>query len=292
MGSIAEALLRSARSRGVEVLLDAPVARIGSRAGRATGVELADGRRFSSTVVVSTADPKRTFLELIEPDAVPSEFAEAVRRIKIQGTAMKVNCALAELPDWRAAPGVPGPPHQGSTYLCPSIEYAEAAAADARQGRPSRDPWVELVTQSVRDPTVAPPGRHTASIYAQFSPYRLKSGTWDDLRDAYADRIVETVAEYAPNLPRAILARQVLTPLDLERRFGLTEGHQSHGDMGPDQFFSFRPVPGWADYRTPVAGLYFCGAGAHPGGGVTGAPGYNGARAVLEDWSALRASAV
>jgi len=148
---------------------------------------------------------------------------------------------------------------------------------------------MEAVTQSVLDPSVAPPGKHTLSLYVQYSPYRLAHGTWDDLKEAYADRVLEVLAGYAPNVPRAVLAREVLTPLDLERRFGLTEGHQSHGEMGPDQSFSFRPVPGWSGYRMPVKGLYLAGAGAHPGGGVMGAPGYNGAHAVLDDWPTLRA---
>jgi phytoene dehydrogenase-like protein len=147
---------------------------------------------------------------------------------------------------------------------------------------------MEVVTQSVLDPSVAPPGKHTLSVYVQYTPYHLASGTWDDIRESYADRVIDTLAEYAPNVRRAILARQVLTPLDLERRFGLTEAHQAHGEMGPDQSFSFRPVPGWSNYRMPVKGLYLCGAGTHPGGGVMGAPGYNGAQAVLQDWPTLK----
>lgn len=287
MGSIPESLASALRSRGGAILLSAPVEKVLVRGGRATGVRLEDGRVFEARAVLSSADPKRTFLQLLEPDGIPAEFLEAIRRIKIHGAAMKVNCALSELPNWTARPGGPGPQHHGSTYLCPSIEYAEAAFADAKRGGPSQRPWMELVTQSVLDPTVAPPGRHTLSIYVQYTPYRLASANWDDLKEPYADRVIETIAEYAPNVPRAILARQVLSPLDLERRFALTEGHQSHGEMGPDQFFSFRPVPGWSRYRMPIAGLYLCGAGAHPGGGVMGAPGYNGAQAALEDWSAL-----
>ncbi len=289
MGGIPEALARAARSRGVEILLSSPVERIRVDDGRVAGVQVAGGRFLESRAVLSTADPKRTFLGLLEPDTLPPEFLRAVRNIKIHGAAMKVNLALSELPDWKALPGGPGPQHHGSTYLCPSVDYAEAAFADAKRGVPSRNPWMEIVTQSVLDPSVAPPGKHTMSVYVQYTPYRLASGSWDDLRESYADRVLETVAEYAPNVPRSVIARQVLTPLDLERRFGLTEAHQSHGEMGPDQSFSFRPVPGWSRYRMPLQGLYLCGAGSHPGGGVMGAPGYNGAHAVLEDWSSLRA---
>jgi len=288
MGGIPDALAKAARARGVDVLLNAPVERILTKQGRATGVRIEDGRVLEARAVLSAADPKRTFLSMVDPDVLPSEFVRAVRRIKIHGAAMKVNCALSELPDWSALPGGPGPQHRGSTYLCPSMEYAEAAFADAKHGIPSRDPWMEIVTQSVLDPSVAPPGKHTLSVYVQYTPYRLASGSWEDIKESYADRVIETLAEYAPNVPDAILARQVLTPLDLERRFGLTEAHQSHGEMGPDQFFSFRPVPGWSNYRMPIRGLYLCGAGTHPGGGVMGAPGYNGAHAVLEDWTSLK----
>ncbi len=290
MGALPDVLATAARSRGAEILLSTPAERILVRKGRVTGVRLGDGKEIAATAVVSTADPKRTFLRLMEAGDLPADFLAAVRRIKMHGAAMKVNCAISELPRYPAAPETPGPHHRGSTYIGPSIEYVEEAFADAKRGRPSEHPWLEVVTQSVLDPSVAPRGKHTLSIYVQYSPYHLALGSWDDIRESYGDRVVETLAEYAPNVPVAILARQVLTPLDLERRFGLTEAHQSHGEMGPDQFFSFRPVPGWANYRMPVKGLYLCGAGTHPGGGVSGAPGYNGAHAVLEDWSSLKAA--
>ena len=288
MGALPDALAAAARARGVEILLRSPVERIQVRGGRAVGVRLEGGRTIDAKAVVSTADPKRTFLQMLEPDQLPAEFRRSVGAIKMHGAAMKVNCALSELPHWNAAEGTPGPQHRGSTYIGPSIGYVEDAFLDAKYGRPSEHPWLEVVTQSVLDPSVAPPGKHTLSIYVQYSPYHLASGSWDDLKEPYGDRVVETLAEYAPNVPKAILARDVVTPLDLERRFGLTEAHQSHGEMGPDQFFSFRPVPGWSNYRTPVPGLYLCGAGTHPGGGVSGAPGYNGAHAVLEDWASLK----
>lgn len=288
MGGIPDALAKAARSRGVRILLNSPVERILKNDGHAMGVRIAGGQILEAKAVLSTADPKRTFLNLMDPDALPKEFVRAIRNIKMHGAAMKVNLALSELPNWEALPEGPGPQHHGSTYLCPSIEYAEEAFADAKRGTPSRNPWMEIVTQSALDPSVAPPGKHTMSVYVQYTPYRLASGNWDDLKEGYADRVLETIAEYAPNVPRAVLARQVLTPLDLERRFGLTEAHQSHGEMGPDQSFSFRPVPGWSNYRMPLKGLYLCGAGAHPGGGVMGAPGYNGAHAVLEDWPQLK----
>jgi phytoene dehydrogenase-like protein len=288
MGALPEALAAAARSRGVEILLGSPVERIFVTSGRASGVRFSGGRTIEAKAIVSTADPKRTFLQLMEPDSLPPEFLHAVQHIRMHGAAMKVNCALSALPRWSARPQTPGPHHAGSTYIGPSIDYVEDAFQDAKYGLPSEHPWLEVVTQSALDPSVAPPGKHTLSIYVQYSPYHLASGSWDERKEAYGDRVIETLAEYAPNVPEAILARDVITPLDLERRFGLTEAHQSHGEMGPDQFFSFRPVPGWANYRMPVKGLYLCGAGAHPGGGVSGAPGYNGAHAVLEDWPGLK----
>ena len=283
MGSITSALERAAGAQGVVIQLGASVDEITCHDGRVTGVRLADGALLAAPVVVSTADPKATFLRLVPPDSLPSEFRLAVSRIKIEGTAMKVNCALRELPRWSSDAGVQSLAGKGSTYLAPSLEFIERACREARGGRPSKEPWVESVTQSAVDPTVAPPGKHTLSVYVQYTPYHLSHGSWDDIREEYADQVVDTIAQYAPNLPKIIERRQVITPLDLERRFGLTDGHQSHGDMGPDQALSFRPVPGWASYRTPIHGLYICGAGTHPGGGVSGAPGYNGAHAVLED---------
>src|SRR6266571_4085489 len=191
----------------------------------AVGVRLEGGRTIDAKVVVSTADPKRTFLQMLDPDQLPAEFRRSVGAIKMHGAAMKVNCALSELPCWNAADGTPGPQHRGSTYIGPSIGYVEDAFLDAKYGQPSEHPWLEVVTQSVLDPSVAPRGKHTLSIYVQYSPYHLASGSWDELKEPYGDRVVETLAEYAPNVPKAILARDVVTPLDLERRFGLTEAH-------------------------------------------------------------------
>ncbi len=288
MGAISEAIVRSARASGVEVQLNVPVQRIVVRQGRAAAVRTEEGQVIEAKVVLSSADPKNTFLRMMDPGDLPEEFLSKVRRIKMHGNAMKVNCALSELPNWTARPGGLGPQHQGSTYINPSLEYVEQAFMDCKLGRPSTKPWMEVVTQSVLDLSVAPPGKHTLSIYVQYAPYHLKEASWDEIGEGYADQVIATLAEYAPNLPRAILKRQVLTPLDLERRFGLTEAHQSHGEMGPDQSFSFRPVTGWSNYRMPVRGLYLCGAGTHPGGGVTGAPGHNAAQVVLEDWPQLK----
>ena len=193
--------------------------------GRATGVRLRDGRVLESPAVLSTADPKRTFLELAEPGYLPEEFLRAVRNIKIHGAAMKVNLALSELPNWAALPGGPGPQHHGSTYLCPSIEYAEAAFADARRGVPSRNPWLEVVTQSVLDPSVAPPGKHTMSVYVQYTPYRLAEGRWEDRREPLGEHVLDLLQVHVPNLRSVLVGKEVLTPADLESKFGLTGGH-------------------------------------------------------------------
>src|SRR3989475_5329376 len=289
MGALPDALAAAARARGVEILLRSPVERIRVHEGLAVGVRLEGGRTIDAKAVVSTADPKRTFLQMVEPDDVPVEFRRAVGAIKMHGAAMKVNCALSQLPRWSAADQTPGPQHRGSTYIGPSIDYVEAAFLDAKYGRPSEHPWLEVVTQSVLDPSVAPPGKHTLSIYVQYSPYHLAAGSWAELREPYGGRVITTLSDYAPTLPKAAPARNAITPLAPERPFPLTGAHPSHAEMGPDQFFSFRPVPGWSNYRTPVQGLYLCGAGTHPGGGGSGAPGYNGAHALLADWPKLKA---
>ena len=234
--------------------------------------------------MASNADARVTFARLLDPKTLPADFAAAVDRISYDSASLKINVALAELPDFRACPGTkPGPQHRGTIHICPDLDYIERAYDDAKYGRPSAQPVLECTIPSVVDSTVAPPGRHLMSIFVQYAPYTLREGTWDDLREPFADRCFDLLAEYAPNFRRAVLARQVLTPLDLERTFNLTGGNIFQGAMTPGQLFSFRPVPGYAGYRTPVEGLYLCGAAAHPGGGVMGAPGLNAARQILRD---------
>jgi len=287
MSRIPEAIAAAARHYGAEIRVNAPVKQILTNDSQAVGVELASGERLESKVVISNADPKRTFLSLVDADALEPQFLDRVRKIKAEGSAMKVNLCLSELPDYTAYPGKgPGPTHTGSTDICHSVEYLERAWDDAKYGRPSEHPWFEAVSQSAVDPSVAPPGKHTLSLFVMYAPYHLRSGTWDDVREEVGDRVVDTLAEYAPNIKRAILHRQVITPLDLERTYHLTEGNIFHAEILPDQIFSFRPMPGWANYRTPVEGLYLCGAGTHPGGGILGACGYNAAHTVLDDLGA------
>ncbi len=285
MGAISEALAAAARRHGAEIRTGAEVAQLLVRGGRARGVVLAGGEEITARVVISNADPKRTFLRLVPPQYIDAEFRREVAAIRMAGVSMKVNLALDGLPDFPAAPGTrPGPQHRGTIHIGPSMEYIDRAWEDARAGRPSREPFLEVTIPTTYDSTLAPPGRHIMSIFVQYAPFDLADGSWDQLKEAYADRVIETLAAYAPNLPGLVRHRQVLSPLDLEREFGLTGGDIFHGEMTPDRLFFLRPVLGWAQYRTPIAGLYLCGSGTHPGGGVMGAPGYNAAREILSDW--------
>jgi len=282
MGAVSEAIAASARSRGAEIRVDAPVARIAVRSGRATGVVLESGEEIESAAVLSNVDPKATFLRLVEERALESEFVAAIRHFRIEGTSCKINLALNGLPEFAAYPGAPGPHHRATMHICPDIDYVERAWDDAKYGRPSERPLLELTVPTMYDPSLAPPGKHIMGIFLQYAPYTLREGTWDELREPFADRVISLIEEYAPGFGGLVEHRQVLTPLDLERRFGITGGNIFHGEMSLDQMFVMRPVAGWARYRTPLHGLYLCGSGAHPGGGVMGAPGYNCAREMLK----------
>ncbi|MCS7167218.1 MAG: NAD(P)/FAD-dependent oxidoreductase [Gemmatales bacterium] len=283
MGALTQALARAARELGATILTNAEVVRIVAERDRARGVVLADGREFSSRVVVSNADPQVTFLRLCEPSLLPSEFVDMIRRMDFSSASMKINLALAELPNFTALPGNDQGQLHGTIHICPSFDYMEQAYDDAKYGRPSQAPILEITVPSTVDATIAPPGQHLMSIFVQYAPYHLRAGHWDEWKERFADRCLEIVAQYAPNVPRAVLHRQVLSPLDLEREFRLTGGNIFHGAMTLSQLFCFRPVPGYANYRTPIRGLYLCGAGTHPGGGVMGACGYNAAREILRD---------
>ncbi len=282
MGGLTQALAAAAGQRGVDIRCASEVARILVRDGRVTGVAVAGGDEFNAPIVASNADARVTFTRLLDTRALPADFVEAVGRISYESASLKINVALAELPSFRACPGTaPGPQHRGTIHICPDQDYIERGYDDAKYGRPSARPILECTIPSVVDPTVAPPGKHLMSIFVQYAPYTLREGHWDALRDPFADRCFALLDEYAPNFTRSVLARQVLTPLDLERMFNLTGGNIFQGAMTPSQLFSFRPVPGYAGYRTPIRGLYLCGAAAHPGGGVIGAAGLNAAREIL-----------
>jgi phytoene dehydrogenase-like protein len=283
MGSITGAMASAGRKLGAEIVPSAPVGRILVREGRARGVALEDGTELAARVVLSNADPKRTFLGLLDASELPEEFRSAIRGIKMAGPCAKVNLVLGEEPRVLGMPEDADPGRRSLFTLVPSLEFAERSYAAARRGEIPEELWVDCVVASNVDPSLAPAGRHVMTCFVQYVPWRLAQGDWDGSRERLGDRVVETIARYAPNVAGSIEARQVLTPLDLERTYGISEGNIFHGDLVLEQLFFMRPVPGWARYRTPVAGLYLCGAGAHPGGGVTGAPGYNAAHAVLAD---------
>ncbi len=281
MGALTQAIAASAESRGVVIRTNAEVERILVRSGRARGVVLAGGEEIESAVVASNLDPRRTFLDLIDANELDPDFIGAIRRYRSEGTSLKMNLALSGLPEFTALPGAPGPQHRATMHICPSMEYVERAWDDAKYGRPSERPLLELTIPTMYDPSLAPPGRHIMGIFLQYAPYSLREGTWDELREPYTRHVLDLIAGYAPNIHSIVENVQTLTPLDLERRFGLTGGNIFHGEMSLDQMFFMRPVAGWARYQTPIRNLYLCGSGAHPGGGVMGAPGYNAAREML-----------
>lgn len=284
MGGLSAALAAACVDLGVEIRRESPVHAIHTDKHGACGVGLEDGSQLSSRVVASSVDAHLTFERLLAPDVLPEEFRQAVARIDYSSASAKVNLALSEPPRFTCVPteGV-GPYHHGTMHIGPSLAYLERAYDDAKYGRPSEKPILECTMATSVDSSIAPPGKHILSMFVQFAPYQLAAGNWDDLRESFGDRCVETLAEYAPNIPGAIEHRQVLTPLDLERTFGITGGNIMQGAMPMHQLYFFRPVAGWADHRTPVPGLYLCGAASHPGGGVMGACGRNAATEILRD---------
>ncbi len=283
IGQLAAALANSAKKQGAEIWLGAEAAHIKLDDGRAGGVVLTSGEEISAKVIVSNADPRRSFFDLVGAPNLGPTFVRRVRNIRFRGTTAKVNLALNGLPTFK---GITEGESQlsGHIVICPNLEYLERAYDDAKYGRYSQQPYLDIVIPTVLDASLAPPGKHIMSITMQYAPYKLRESHWDDKREELADRIIDTLAQYAPNLQEMILHRQVLTPLDYEREYALTEGGEFHGQMGLDRLLFMRPVAGFGQYRTPIEHLYLCGAGAHPGGGVTGAPGYNAAREILRDW--------
>ena len=281
MGAISEAIAQSARRHGAEIRVNAPVKKVAVSENRVRGVVLATGEEVDADMVASNLDPHATFLRLLEESDLDPEFRDSIRHFRTEGTSLKMNLALSGLPDFRALPGA-GPQHRATMHICPSIEYVEKAWDDAKYGRPSERPLLEMTIPTMYDPSLAPPGHHIMGIFLQYAPYTLHGLKWDEIREPYADHVLSVLEEYAPNIRSIVVAKQVLTPLDLERRFGITGGNIFHGEMSLDQMYVMRPVAGWARYRTPVRGLYLCGSGAHPGGGVMGAPGYNCAREMLK----------
>jgi phytoene dehydrogenase-like protein len=282
MGGLTQALASAAKGYGVDTRTNAEVARIDVQSGAVSGVTLTNGDVIRANVVASNADANVTFNKLIDSRLLPPAFAEAVGRIDYSSASLKINVALSELPDFTAYPGSPGPQHRGTIHICPDQDYLERAYDDAKYGRPSERPVLECTIPSVVDPSVAPAGQHLMSMFIQYAPYKLRGDKgWDELKEGFADRCFDLLNEYAPNFKRSVIARQVLSPLDIERTFGLTGGNIFQGSMSLNQLFFLRPVVGSAGYRTPLRGLFLCGSAAHPGGGVIGAAGLNAARVIL-----------
>jgi phytoene dehydrogenase-like protein len=281
-GAISNAIADAAREFGAEIRTESPIAKILLKNGRAKGVVLANGDEIHADVVSSSVDPRLTFMKMVGEEHLPDDFTEDLKRYKYRGSSGKVNLALAGLPNFKCLPGV-GPHLRGAVSISPSVEYMERAYDEAKYGRFSRRPYIDMVIPSLTDPSVAPPGKHVMSCFVQYAPYNLKEGNWDDKREEFGDTVIDTIAEHAPNIKDLILHRQVLTPLDLEREFGLSEGNIFQGELTLEQLFFLRPAPGWAQYRTPIRNLYMCGSATHPGGGIMGAPGRNAAMQMLKD---------
>jgi phytoene dehydrogenase-like protein len=281
LGALTQALADAARRFGAEIRTGAEVARLTTADGRVSGVALADGEQIAARAVVSGTDPQRTFLRLLDPALLDPEDRRRLKNYQQKGMASKVNLALAGPPSFKAArdPGV----LQGRIHIGPSLDDLERAYDPSKYGELPERPWLEVTIPTLTDPSLAPPGKHVMSVYVQHTPYKLRAGDWDSRREELGDSVLRLLDEYAPGLSSLVVGRQVLTPLDLERSYGLTGGHPSHGEPSLNQLFTMRPALGWARYRARVPGLYLCGAGAHPGGGVTGAPGANAAREILKD---------
>jgi phytoene dehydrogenase-like protein len=289
-GGVSNAIASAARSQGVEILTEAPVVRILVRGGKATGVVLESGEEIEAGTVLSSLDVRKTFLELVEASELDDEFLHEVRRYKFRGSSGKVNLALDRLPDFTAIPGV-GEHLRGAISFSPSVDYMERAYDDAKYGRFSRRPYIDMVIPTLVDPSMAPPGKHIVSCFVQYAPYHLAEGAWDDAaRDAFGEAVIDTIEERAPGIRDLILHTQVLTPLDIEREFGLSEGNIFQGELSLEQLFFNRPVPGYARYRTPVKGLWMNGSATHPGGGIMGASGRIAALELLKEKKRRRAA--
>jgi len=286
-GAISNAIADAAREAGAEIRTEAAVERILVKDNKACGVVLKNGDEISAGLVASSVDPRLTFLRFLERGTVPDDFLDDIHRYKFRGSSGKVNLALDALPDFPVpAESSTTTNHahlRGAISISPGVDYMERAYDEAKYGRFSRRPYIDIVIPSLTDPSVAPPGKHVMSCFVQYAPYHLKEGTWDEKREEFGDTVINTLAEFAPNLKRVILHRQVVTPLDLERDWGLSEGNIFQGELTLEQLFFLRPAPGWAQYKTPVDSLYMCGSATHPGGGIMCAAGRNAAMKILAD---------
>jgi len=282
-GAISNAIADAAREAGVEIRTQAGIAKIIVKSGRARGVVMANGDEIYAEIISSSVDPRQTFINLMEAGHLPDEFIQEVNRYKFRGSSGKVNLALDALPNFKCMPG-PGAHLRGAISISPSVEYMERAYDDAKYGNFSRRPYIDMVIPTLTDPSVAPPGKHVLSCFVQYAPYKLRPGlNWDSQKEAFGNNVIDTIAEYAPNIRDIILHKQVVTPLDLEREWGLSEGNIFQGELSLEQLFFLRPVPGYARFRTPIKNLYMCGSATHPGGGIMGGPGRLAALEILKD---------
>jgi phytoene dehydrogenase-like protein len=282
MGAVTQAMASAAKAAGAEIRTGAEVIEIRVRNGEATGVLLSTGEEIPARAVISNADPKRTLLKLTDPTHLSPDFVQKLQHYRGNGTVAKVNLALSGLPKFTALKNGDTSALQGRVHIGNEIDYLERAFDESKYGNFSRQPYLEATIPSLTDPTLAPEGKHVMSIYMQYAPYKLK-GDWESQRKALGQTVVQTLAQYAPNLPELILTHQIITPKDLEEKYGLTGGQIFHGDLALDQFFTMRPLLDWARYRTPIQNLYLCGSGTHPGVGLTGGSGANAAREIVKD---------
>lgn len=285
MGTITQLMAQAVEEKGGEIRVNAPVAEVLVEGGEVRGVRLESGEVIRASVVLSNADPKRTFLKLVPPGVLDDQFVADIEQYRCESQSFRMNLALSELPDFACLPGrEPGPQHTGSIHICPSLDYLRRAYRDAREGRWSHRPVIDAMIPSLFDDTLAPQGQHVMMINARFHPRHLADGrSWHDAKHEAADELIATMDAYAPNFRQSVIGRVVLSPADLEEEYGLTGGDNFHGQILPSQIFHMRPHPRASGYRTPLRNLYLCGSGAHPGGGVSGAPGHNAAQVVLKD---------
>ncbi|HXD32932.1 MAG TPA: NAD(P)/FAD-dependent oxidoreductase [Pyrinomonadaceae bacterium] len=285
LGNLTQALAKLAEQAGVEIKTSAEVEKISIDNGKATAVVLRNGEEIPARAIVSNADPRRTFLNLVDPVDLNPNFLLKIQNYRAVGTVAKLNLALSGLPSFTALKNDSNAREKlsGRIHIGPNIDYIERAFDAAKYGEFSSQPYLDVTIPTLMDPSLAPDGSHVMSIHAQFAPMKLKSGDWNSRRQEFGATVVKTLAEHAPDLKQMIVAEQVITPLDLEQVYGLSGGHIFHGEQSLDQFFTFRPLIGWSQYRTPIKGLYLCGSGTHPGGGVTGGPGANASREIAKD---------
>ena len=284
MGALSDAVAGAARGMGVDIRTECPASEIIVEGGSAKGIVTETGEDIRAGIVLSSADPKVTFTQLVSEGSLPRDFSRRIEALDFSSATFKLNLALSELPDFKALPGKePGPQHRGTIHISPSLDWIEKAYDDAVCGYPSQKPVLECTIPSVLDDSLAPPGQHVMNIFVQYAPYELTEGNWDEIKDVFADRCIDLLTEFAPGFKASVIAKDPISPLDLEREFALTGGNIFHGAMTPHQLYFQRPLGGWARYRTPIKGLYLCGAGAHPGGGVIGACGRNAAREAIKD---------